>query len=229
MRSCWLLLVLAGLQACATTPGHADMYGSTATWEAADASDGECEDADDDRCLTPACTAGGCGLYRCEDLAPGRIVRTRGVAAVRPPANSQRNWGSSQELPGDALPVMVFQWHRPEELPSQKEFERRLDEWRKRPHERHHIFPQALTDYFTDKGINVHEWVLVIDAGVHARLHREADRGPWNTEWKEWRKRTRWKASKREHFDFASYLIQKYNLWGLPITYWQTLPPLPSP
>jgi hypothetical protein len=31
------------------------------------------------------------------------------------------------------------------------------------------------------------------------------------------------------HFEFGSYLIKKYNLWGMPATYWQTfeLPPLP--
>ncbi|QSQ26768.1 TIGR02269 family lipoprotein [Pyxidicoccus parkwayensis] len=229
MRLCLLLLV-AALQACATTAAHSTAtYDSATVWDAAGVNDDECESSDDDRCLVSACTPVGCGLYRCEDLAPGRIVRARGVSAVRPPADGQRNWGNAQALPGDALPVMTLQWYRDEELPSQKEFERRLDEWRKRPHERHHVFPQALADYFRDKGINVHDWVMVIDAGVHARLHREADRGPWNTEWKEWRKRTRWKARKHEHFESASYLIQKYNLWGLPVTYWQTLPPLPPP
>lgn len=226
----WLLLLVAALQACATTATHRTArYDPTAAWDAVGVDDDGCEGADDDRCLTPACTPAGCGLYLCEDVAPGRVVRARGVSAVPPPANSQRNWGDVQALPGEALPVMTFQWYRDEELPSQKEFERRLDEWRKRPHERHHIFPQALADYFSSKGINVHDWVLVLDAGVHARLHRQADKGPWNTDWKEWRKRTRWKARKHEHFEFASYLIQKYNLWGLPLTYWQTLPPLPPP
>lgn len=226
----WLLLLIAALQACATTaPRDTAAYDPTAAWDAADLNDDECEDSDGDRCLAPACTPAGCGLYRCEDLAPGRIVRTRGVSAVRPPANSERYWGSSQALPGDALPVLVFPWHRPEELPSQQEFQRRLDEWRKRPHERHHIFPQALRGYFTSRGINVHDWVMVIDAQVHARLHREKDRGPWNTEWKAWLQATKGNAKKHQHFEQASYMIAKYNLWGLPLTYWQTLPPLPPP
>lgn len=225
----WLLLLVATLPSCATTAAHEDVYDPTAAWDTADVNDDECEDSGDDRCLTPACTPAGCGLYRCEDLAPGRIVRTRGVSAVRPPANSQRNWGNSQVLPGDALPVMVFQWYRPEELPSQQEFRRRLDEWRKRPHERHHIFPQAFQAYFASRGINVHDWVMVIDAGVHARLHKEKERGPWNTEWKAWRKKTKGIAEKHEHFEQAAYMIARYNLWGLPITYWQTLPPLPPP
>jgi hypothetical protein len=32
-----------------------------------------------------------------------------------------------------------------------------------------------------------------------------------------------------EHFAQASLMIQRYNLWGLPITYWQRfdLPPAP--
>ncbi len=122
MRLCWLLLFVAVLVACASTPAHEELYDPTATWDVAGTADDECGDTDDDRCLMPACTPAGCGLYRCEDLAPGRIVRTRGVA-VRPPPDSQRNRGSSQALPGDALPVLVFQWYRDEELPSQGEFE----------------------------------------------------------------------------------------------------------
>jgi uncharacterized lipoprotein (TIGR02269 family) len=229
MQLRWLLLLLAALQACATTPAHGDLYDPTATWDAADSDDDEREDTDDDRCLVPACTPAGCGLYRCEDLEPGRIVRTRGVSAVRPPANSQRNWGSAQALPGDALPVMVFRWYRPEELPSHKETARRLALWRDRPHERHHIFPQAFASHFKFKHINIHEWTLVIDAAEHARVHRLADRGPWNTEWSTWIGREGKKATKAQHFEFASYLLKKYNLWGMPATYWQTfeLPPLP--
>lgn len=157
MRLCWLLLLVAALSACASAQAEKGLYDPTATWDAADTADGDCGDNDDARCLVPACTPAGCGLYRCEDLAQGRIVQARGVSAVRPPANSQRNWGCSQAIPGAALPVMVFQWRRPEELPSQREFERRLAEWRKRPHERHHIFPQAYADYFKSKGINVHQ------------------------------------------------------------------------
>jgi uncharacterized lipoprotein (TIGR02269 family) len=225
----WLLVLVAALQACATSAAHQDVYDPAAAWDAAHVIDDECEDSDDDRCLAPACTPAGCGIYRCEDLAPGHIVRTRGVSAVRPPANSQRNWGGSQALPGDALPVMVFQWYRPEELPSQKETARRLELWRQRPHERHHIFPQALQRYFTRKGINIHEWTLVIDAAEHARVHRLANRGPWNTEWRNWIRLTEGHATKAMHFEFGSYLIKKYNLWGMPATYWQTfeLPPLP--
>ncbi|MFP2908614.1 TIGR02269 family lipoprotein [Pyxidicoccus sp. 3LFB2] len=211
-----LLLLVAALQACATTTAQDAATGAAAdVWDSA--GQNECNGEDEGECLTATCTPAGCGIYRCEDLVPGRIVRTRGVPAMPPPANSQRNWGNSQPLPGDAHPVMVFQWYRPEELPSQQEFQRRLDEWRTRPHERHHIFPQALQQYFASRGINVHDWVLVIDAQVHARLHKEKDRGPWNTEWK------------HQHFEQASYMIARHNLWGLPLTYWQTLPPLPPP
>jgi hypothetical protein len=130
-----------------------------------------------------------------------------------------------------AEPVLVFHWYRPEDLPSQQEERRRYAAWRKRPKERHHIFPQALQRYFTSRGINIHEWTLVMDAAEHARIHKEADRGPWNTEWKDWIQRTGGQATKPMHFEHASFLIRKYNLFGIPATYWQTveLPPLPPP
>jgi uncharacterized lipoprotein (TIGR02269 family) len=225
----WLLLLVGALQACATTAHTTTTYVPTAAWDAADHSEEECGDAEEDECLTPACTPSGCGLYRCEDLEPIRIVRARGAAAMRPPADGQRNRGGSQALPGAALPVLVFQWYRPEELPSQKETARRLALWRQRPHERHHIFPQAFKGHFKRKGINIHQWTLVLDAAEHARVHRLKDRGPWNTEWSAWITLHGITATKAMHFEFASYLIQKYNLWGMPATYWQTfeLPPLP--
>jgi uncharacterized lipoprotein (TIGR02269 family) len=225
-----LLLLVAALQACATTAARdATTYIPTAAWEAAHHNEEECEDAEEDACVTPACTAAGCGLYRCEDLAPGRIIQARGASAVRPPANSQRYWGDSQVLPGDAQPVFIFQWYRPEEPPSQKEAARRLELWRQRPHERHHIFPQAHEGYFVARGINIHEWTLVLDAAEHARVHRLKDRGPWNTEWKAWLQLHWPEVTKAVLFEFASYLIRKHNLWGMPATYWQPfeLPPLP--
>ncbi|WP_426731742.1 SitA6 family polymorphic toxin lipoprotein [Myxococcus faecalis] len=209
-----LLLVLAG---CSTTPAPLPPL--------------DLRHSDGAAVLVPACTDDVCGLFVLEDLTrpDPRVVYTRGAAAaVRPPQSSpQRNWGRPQNLPPE--PVMVFHWYAPDELPSETAFRERLDEWRRRPHERHHIFPQAFAGYFRSKGINVHEWTLMMDAQVHAQLHREAERGPWNTEWKEWRTRTQGRATKAEHFEQASRMIQRYKLFGLPMTYWQgwSIPPSP--
>jgi hypothetical protein len=128
--------------------------------------------------------------------------------------------------------VRVFHFYgtgSQEELPSQAEARRRFAAWMRRPKERHHIFPQAFESHFKFKGINIHQWTLLMDAAEHAKVHRLKDRGPWNTEWAAWITLKGKQATKAMHFEFASYLLQKYNLWGLPVTYWQTftLPPLP--
>lgn len=226
----WALAVL--LCACASSPPAMDegaSYSAAVAWVDA-AGERECGDASEDQCLAPACTEAFCALYRCEDLVPGQMVPTRGSLPTRPPSNSQRYWGNAQQAPGHAEPVLVFHWYRPEELPSQQQARRILEAWRKRPKERHHIFPQAFKDYFAGRGINIHEWVLVIDAQEHERIHRGPKGGPWNADWSAWILSTDYRATKAEHFEQASRMIQRYNLWGLPTTYWQRfeLPP-PSP
>ncbi len=235
MHRLLLLLLVGALAACASTSNQEELtYSPAEEWEDTDAED-DCNDSDEDVCLMPACSADSCALYRCEDLDSERLAQGRGAAPMRPPVpapSSRRYRGARQGLPAE--PVMVFRLYgtgSPEELPSQAEARRHFAAWRKRPKERHHIFPQAFKEYFWSKGINVHDWVLIIDAQDHARLHNQAERGPWNTEWKAWRTKTRGRARKSEHFEQASYMINKYNLWGLPITCWQTftLPPLPPP
>nr|WP_233611966.1 DUF2380 domain-containing protein [Corallococcus sp. AB045] len=69
------------------------------------------------------------------------------------------------------------------------------------------------------------------DAEVHKRIHREADRGPWNTEWLAFRERTLGRATKPMHFEQASLMIQRFDLFGLTMTYWQgvDLAPIPEP
>ncbi|NTX02411.1 TIGR02269 family lipoprotein [Myxococcus sp. CA040A] len=151
------------------------------------------------------------------------------IAPPRAPSSPQRNWGAAQA--GPSTKAMVFNWYPPEPLPSQLETERRYALWRDRPHERHHIFPQAQELYFRSKGIAVHDWTVIIDVAHHRALHKDGDGGPWNTEWLEWRRNTRGRATKVEHFDFARELIRKYNVFGIPVTYYQhlNLPPLPPP
>lgn len=232
----WLLLLAGVVGACASTANPEGLaYEPAEEWEDTDTEEG-CDEGDEDVCLFPVCSADSCALYRCEDLEPDRLAHGRTASAVRPsvrpPSNSRSNRVAPQTIPAE--PVMVFRFYvsgSQEELPSQAEARRRLAAWKRRPKERHHIFPQALKPYFSSKGINVHDWVLIIDAKEHARLHKEKDRGPWNTDWKAWIKKTQSRAGKAAHFEQASFMINKYNLWGLPITYWQTftLPSLPPP
>ncbi|WP_244221935.1 SitA6 family polymorphic toxin lipoprotein [Corallococcus exercitus] len=231
MRHWWLLLsvMFAG---CASTP--ALPAGSSLMVEESWAEDAQdCEDAREGPCFAPLCEGGTCGLYRCDDLPPGRIVRTYSGAPVfiAPGGTAQRHWGSAQGLPGDSLPIPVFRWHRRELLPSELKRQRAMEAWASRPKERHHIFPQALKPYFQSKGINVHDYVIAIDAELHKRIHRDANGAPWNEEWRQFRRTTRGTASKPAHFEHASLLIQKYGLFGLTMTYWQDveLGPFPVP
>ena len=46
----------------------------------------------------------------------------------------------------------------------------------------HHIFPQneAMSDWFADRDINVHEWTVAIDPVDHDAIHYLMN---WNQEW----------------------------------------------
>ncbi|RUO88093.1 DUF2380 domain-containing protein, partial [Corallococcus sp. AB018] len=107
----WLLVGL--LWSCAST-SSAPAFSPEALWAEAETGS-ECADGDEDQCLAPWCVDGTCALFRCEDLEPGRVVRTRSALAppvfVAPGSGPQRTWGSAQGLPGDAMPVMVFHWY----------------------------------------------------------------------------------------------------------------------
>ena len=213
----WLVLLLG----CASAPEPAPVRA-------------ECEASDEDQCLTHVCEDDVCALFRCEDVAPNRIVRARGAMPVAPifvapGSGPQRTWGSAQGLPRDAVPVMVFRWHRREKLPSELRREKALQEWAKRPKERHHIFPQALKAGFELKGIEIHKYVLMIDAEVHARIHRGERGGPWNRDWRVFINRDDGTVLSSAYFEHASWMIQKYELFGLPMTYWQQIEISPVP
>ncbi|WZX23595.1 TIGR02269 family lipoprotein (plasmid) [Myxococcus stipitatus] len=217
MRAALLVAVLACVS-CATTAAE---YPS-------DASSPHATPTTND--LVPACTATECGLYRLRDLRSVQLARGAPAAVRQPSTNApQRNWGSGYQWHPTPEPSFEIHWYRREPLPSEEEAERRYREWRRRPKERHHIFPQAFADYFRGRGINVHEWTLLMDAAAHQELHKLAGGGPWNTEWLEFRRRTKGQATRQAHYDHASYLMAKYKMWGIPMTYWQQfdLPPLP--
>ncbi|RYZ15354.1 MAG: TIGR02269 family lipoprotein [Myxococcaceae bacterium] len=221
VRVGWLWLVL--LLGCASAPGPSPGESSR-----------ECEASDEDQCLTHVCEDDVCALFRCEDVAPKRIVRTRGALPVAPifvapGSGPQRTWGSAQGLPRDAVPVMVFRWHPREKLPSELRREKAQQEWARRPKERHHIFPQAFKAHFEEKGINIHQYVIAIDAEVHARIHRGEAGAPWNKDWKLFIDEEGLNASVARHFEYASWMIQKYELFGLPMSYWQKVDLSPVP
>ena len=91
------------------------------------------------------------------------------------------------------------------------------------------MFPQAFKDHFTLKGINIHKYVLLVDAEVHARIHRDAKGGPWNKDWKDFIEDEGDRAKIPRHFEHASWMIQKYGLFGLTMTYWQQVDLMPMP
>ncbi|NPC45625.1 TIGR02269 family lipoprotein [Corallococcus sp. AB032C] len=225
----WLWLWVVLLAGCASAPVSSPQE----AWARAEESR-ECEASDEDPCLTHVCEDDVCSLFRCEDLAPKRIVRTRGATPVAPifvapGSGPQRTWGSAQGLPRDAVPVMVFRWHPREKLPSELRREKARQEWAKRPKERHHIFPQAFKDDFARKDIDIHQYVIAIDAEVHARIHKGERGGPWNADWFEFLSTRGRRADSPTYFEHAGWMIQKYGLFGLTMTYWQKVDLLPLP
>ncbi|MCY1030551.1 TIGR02269 family lipoprotein [Corallococcus sp. BB11-1] len=226
---CWLWVVL--WCGCASTSAVATLSPEDVWAEAG--TEQECEDSGEDRCVAPLCTDEACALFWCEDLEPGRIVRTRGATAppvlVAPGSGPRRHWGSAQELPRDARPVMVFRFHPREKLPSQVRRDQAMAEWAKRPKERHHIFPQAYERHFLTKDIHIHQYVLAVDVDVHKRIHRGKNGGPWNRDWQAYIEGPGQKTSRLQHFDHAFLMIQKHGLFGLTMTYWQQVDLMPFP
>ena len=91
---CWL--------GCSTTPGAPLQQ----AWDEAAV---ECDDPEEDRCVTLLCLGDACGFYRCEDMPSGvELARFPGARppAAAPGSGPRRNWGGAGTLPGGA--VMVF-------------------------------------------------------------------------------------------------------------------------
>jgi uncharacterized lipoprotein (TIGR02269 family) len=153
----------------------------------------------------------------------GSVVRTRGVGPgyviVAPLAHSSRRyWGRPMGLPEDRGPVFVIPWgshlQRPL-LPSQQKLLADMEERARRPHEKHHIFPQQelLRRWFEGKGINIHEYTILIDKELHHRIHKGPEGGPWNAAWREFR-RSNERATKEEIWSFAWQLCVRFGIYG---------------
>ncbi|WP_224245008.1 SitA6 family polymorphic toxin lipoprotein [Hyalangium gracile] len=226
----WLLLC-AGLTACASTQvslGEEVEEGErVASFE---------ELCAEEESLLPLCDGQQCGLYRCREvmglLQVGQVVpaRTGGMVLPIPGGTAQRYWGSADGLPKPSQPVFIIPWGpKPEPLPSQKKLlEQWAEEWRK-PHEKHHIFPQepGLKRWFASKGINVHDYTMPLLVDVHRRIHHPPPSGgAWNEAWRKYQQ-AHFDAPKEEIFRYAGQLLYEFQLLGPVVPYYRrwTQPP----
>ncbi|WP_451968101.1 SitA6 family polymorphic toxin lipoprotein [Archangium violaceum] len=171
------------LASCATSPTLGTREG-TGTDETT-----SCDDADADQCVVLACDEGECAFFDCADVDPEALTQgpmTHGAElarfprpAFRAPSN-HRNWRRAG-LREDARPRMTFHFrYRQGFLPAFPRLEGKLI--------KHHLFPQAqeFRQWFTDRGINIHEWTMRIPEQVHTRIHQGANGGLWNQAWRQY-------------------------------------------
>ncbi|HVG64316.1 MAG TPA: TIGR02269 family lipoprotein [Hyalangium sp.] len=229
---CWQwVLAAVALAACATTPAsRSEEAGCEVATEAASYN----EVCEQESSLVAVCAGEQCGLYRCREvrksLTVGRVVLARFPVGglPNPQVRPQRHWGSAQEVPEDALPVFIIPWrHKPPLLPSQQAM---LEEWakeRRKPHEKHHIFPQAFRGWFIRRGINIDEFVIPLEVEKHRSIHRGERGGPWNAAWEKFINEHKETVSKEEIYRYAGQLIYEFQLFGPVVPYWKQPPPLP--
>ncbi|MFP2907325.1 TIGR02269 family lipoprotein [Pyxidicoccus sp. 3LFB2] len=200
-------------------------------WKTAEAEAEECDDPGADRCTLFICGVGACALYFCEDVDPGRIVRAQALAPVRPPTpppgiahpfptptNPQRFWGSMQGLPENAEPIFIIPWNETSEEYAAR-LRKEVEDPPKRTWVKHHVFPRAFKDWFDRRGVNIHEWTLVLDKQVHQNIHRGEAGGPWNAEWRLYIDRN--PAAQRQAIHlFAVQMIFRFDLSGPVVPYY---------
>jgi uncharacterized lipoprotein (TIGR02269 family) len=232
----WMWLVLStALTACAATQpvllGEAEEQeeiGSLEEW---------CEE---EGSLIALCGAQRCGLYRCrevmEELKPGRVRLAQmieGEVLPGPGSSVQRYWGSAEALPETVQPVLLIPWNAqpPHLLPSQEKLREEQEAERRKPHEKHHIFPQepGLKEWFGFKKINIHEYTMPLPIDLHRRIHHQPPAGgDWNEAWRRYQKGHR-DAPKEEIMRYAGQLIYEFGLAGPVIPYyrrWTQPPPI---
>ncbi|MCY1017459.1 TIGR02269 family lipoprotein [Pyxidicoccus sp. MSG2] len=203
-------------------------------WETAEATAGECDDPAADRCTLFICGVGACGLYYCEDVEPNGIVRAQAMVPVRPPAppmpapgparpfptpaNPQRYWGSMQGLPENAEPIFIIPWNQSSEEYAAR-LRKELENQPRRTWVKHHVFPQAFKEWFLSRGVDIHEWTLVLDKQVHENIHRGGMGGPWNAEWARYIENNR-RAHRQAIHLFATQMIFRFDLAGPVVPYY---------
>lgn len=170
-----------------------------------------------------------CGGQLCTIVPEGPGIRsertpTEGAGLIEPPmaAAPERLGGSGDWEPsGEQEPGITFEFHPP---PPEAKFPPHiralLIEEAKRPHAKHHIFPQEFKTFFTQKEINIHDWVMVLLLEDHQRIHRGENGGPWNADWREWIRVNRRSCTKEDVFRFAGEMIYRYCLNGALTRYY---------
>lgn len=238
---CWAWLLLSGvLVGCAAAP-HAVRQEQAGCEQAPASFEQVCQD---ERSLLAVCEQGQCAAYRCwqvaEYLMAGQVVRARWNLPPPPvpaPRGQTRRevgtaWSGPPGLSRHVQPVLVIPWNQPSPPllpPGQVKVEPSQEVPRSKPYERHHIFPQAkgLKEWFTDKGIDIHQWTLALEVEEHRRIHRGANGGPWNEAWRRYQK-AHLGATKLEIELHAGQLIYEFKLYGVVVPYRQQLLRLPS-
>ncbi len=209
LRVLWLSLLAASLLGCSTTPGPSLQQ----AWDEAAV---ECDDPEEDPCVTLLCLGDACGFYRCED-APGDVELARFPGACPPAAapgsGPRRNWGGAGKLPGGA--VMVFpNWNGAPERIIPPSHRLPPGRW-----EKHHIFPQEelLARWFEKQGVKIHDYTMPIPYDLHRRIHSVGGRGgQWNQAWHSFKAATP-RATPEEIYKHAGELIYRFQLMGGPI------------
>jgi uncharacterized lipoprotein (TIGR02269 family) len=132
----------------------------------------ECDNPEEDPCVTLLCLGDACGFYRCGDM-PSDVELARFPPAAAPGSGPRRNWGGAGKLPGGA--VMVFpNWNGGPEriIPPSRQLT--AGRW-----EKHHIFPLArdLAEWFEGQGVKIHHYTMPIPRDLHQRIHNPGGSG----------------------------------------------------
>jgi hypothetical protein len=86
----------------------------------------------------------------------------------------------------------------------------------------HHIFPQQFRDFFSSRGIDIHQFTITVEAqlthlkGIHGNGNLGQFPGRWNSLWKSFIDKNP-NASQKEIFQFAGKMLDEFKLGHLPI------------
>jgi uncharacterized lipoprotein (TIGR02269 family) len=223
-----LFLAALLLTACATSSQASRAWEDTEVVEGTPA----CDNPDADQCLVLACDEGECGVFDCEDVDPEALAQVPQVHGVelaqfhRPPfrgPGTQRNWRRAG-LREDARPRLTFHFrYRQGFLPAFPRLEGKLL--------KHHLFPQAreFREWFRERGINIHEWTMLLPEQVHLRIHRGAEGGPWNAAWRQFYQANRHRVVPREEMIRKAFELSiRFDIAGPLLHYSSPVPP-PGP
>jgi len=199
--------------------------------EMQDASSAEASCTQEGSCLTLVCGQDACAFYPCEEVLrhANSVMQVRGVAPLVNSAPAWRFWGAPTGLPESLEPVFVIPWKfhdRRELLPSQEKLLAQWEERLRRPHEKHHIFPQEFKRWFEQQGIPIHHYTVLVDKELHDRIHRGPSGGPWNAAWREFQKASPINPPEKL-WAFAWELCVKFGIYGPVLPYYRRFTPLP--